>query len=261
MPTSPHPMDLLFSSLSLSPASSLTSLDLNDCNLKAISNDIGSLFSLEYLDLSENDFVCLPESIIRLSKLTQMRLNNCTSLRSLPKLPLNIEFVEADDCVSLEMLEDQLIPKDSLELYIYLCNCFKLAEIQSLTDWFISGIEKSLKSLSLPLSLPLSVQKIESYPYKKNEIVIPGSEISEWFSHQSKGTKVNIEQPAHLCNQWMGIAICVVFCSLDISRCLECLLTANGKRMSIGYCGSCEKVVSSDHLWLIYLTPQLFNKK
>ena len=62
MPTSPHPMDLLFSSLS--GASSLTHLSLNDCNLKAISNDIGSLFSLKWLELSGNDFVCLPESII-----------------------------------------------------------------------------------------------------------------------------------------------------------------------------------------------------
>nr|POE57591.1 hypothetical protein CFP56_32924 [Quercus suber] len=95
MPTSPHPMDLLLSSLSLSNcASSLTNLFLNDCNLKAISNDIGSLFSLIWLDLSGNDFVCLPESIIQLLKLKLMNLNNRTSLRSLPKLPLNIAEVE-----------------------------------------------------------------------------------------------------------------------------------------------------------------------
>ncbi|KAK9995076.1 hypothetical protein SO802_024779 [Lithocarpus litseifolius] len=250
MPTSPHTIDLLFSSLSLSPASSLTSLYLIDCNLKAISSDIGSLFSLEYLDLSGNDFVCLPESIIRLSNLKWMNLNNCTSLRSLPKLPLNIEWVEAEGCISLEMLPDPLKPSDSLNPSLRLRNCFKLAEIQSLTDRFISGIEKSLKSLSLSLSLP-----------RKNEIVIPGSEISEWFSHQSKGAKVKIKEPSHLCNQWMGIAICVVFCSPHSSFFLDCWLTANGKRMSIDSFSSGEKVLSSDHLWLIYLTPQLFSKK
>ena len=114
MPTSPHPIDLLLSSLSLSPASSLDWLDLRDCNLKAIPNDIGYLFSLELLDLSGNDFVCLPESIIRLSRLRWMKLNNCTSLRSLPKLPLNIERVEAEGCISLEMLPDPLKPSDSL---------------------------------------------------------------------------------------------------------------------------------------------------
>ena len=95
MPTSPHPIDLLFSSLSLSPASSMYWLDLRDCNLKAVPNDIGSLCSLTWLFLSGNDFVCLPESIIRLSKLKWMELNNFTSLRSLPKLPLNIQRVEA----------------------------------------------------------------------------------------------------------------------------------------------------------------------
>ncbi|KAK4570777.1 hypothetical protein RGQ29_029574 [Quercus rubra] len=113
MPTSPHPIDLLFSSLSLSPASSLFTLDLTDCNLKAIPKDIGSLFSLTWLVLSGNDFVCLPESIIRLSKLKWMELNNCTSLRSLPKLPLNIQRVEAGGCISLEMLPDPLKPSGS----------------------------------------------------------------------------------------------------------------------------------------------------
>ena len=121
--SSPHPIDLLLSSLS--GATSLTHLYLDNCNLKAISNDIGSLFSLLLLDLSGNDFVCLPESIIRLSNLKSMKLTNCTSLRSLPELPLKIEFVGAGDCTSLEMLEDELKPKDSLELYIDLCNCFK----------------------------------------------------------------------------------------------------------------------------------------
>ncbi|XP_050273670.1 disease resistance protein RUN1-like isoform X2 [Quercus robur] len=189
MPTSPHPMDLLFSSLSLSPASCLIELNLSGCNLKAISNDIGSLFSLYGLELSGNDFVCLPESVIRLSKLKRMRLNNCTSLRSLPKLPLNIAEVEAEGCISLEMLADPLKQSDSLEPSLYLHNCFKLADNQSCIDWFISGIKKSLK---LSPSLPLSFLE------KKYDIVIPGSEIPEWFSHQRVGNEVKIKLPSHL---------------------------------------------------------------
>ena len=168
MPTSPHPMDLLFSSLSLSGASYLTYLDLNDCNLKAISNDIGSLFSLQILHLSGNDFVWLLESIIQLSKLELMKLNNCISLRSLPKLPLNIEYVEAKGFISLEMLVDPLKPSDSLEPSLYLQNCFQLAHNQSCIDWFISGIKKYLK---LSPSLPLSFLE------KKYNIVIPRKEI------------------------------------------------------------------------------------
>ncbi|KAK9994669.1 hypothetical protein SO802_024372 [Lithocarpus litseifolius] len=150
MPRSPDPMDLLF--FSLSGACSLIGLNLSDCNLKAISNDIGSLFSLELLDLSGNDFVCLLESIIQLSKLKWVVLDNCTSLRSLPKLPLNIESIYAEGCISLEMLPGQLKSRDSLEPSLSLRNCFKLADNQSCIDWFILGIKKSLKiSLSLPL--------------------------------------------------------------------------------------------------------------
>ena len=144
------PWTFLFSSLS--GACSLTGLNLSDCNLKAISDDISSLFSLELLDLSGNDFVCLPKSIIQLSKLKWVVLYNCTSLRSLPKLPLNIESIYAVGCVSLEMLPDQLKSRDSLEPSLFLHNCFKLADNQSCIDWFILGIKKSLKiSLSLPL--------------------------------------------------------------------------------------------------------------
>ncbi|XP_075648047.1 TMV resistance protein N-like [Castanea sativa] len=258
MPTIPHPIDLLFSSLSLSPASSLRYLDLEDCNLKAISNDIGSLFSLELLDLSGNDFVCLPESIIRLSKLTLMNLNNCTSLRSLPKLPLNILRVEAGGCISLEMLPDPLKPSDSLEPSLCLQNCFQLADNQSCVDWFISGIKKSLK---LSPSLPLPVLK--PYHYYPYVIVIPGSEIPEWFSHQSMGNEVKIKQPSHLCKN-VGIAICVVFCTIDdphqVIPDLSYYLIANGKTIPIDNYLSIVKL-SSDHVSLAYVVPQFFDEE
>ena len=221
----------------------MTRLLLDHCNLTAIPDDIGSLVSLEWLVLDGNDFDCLPESIIQLSKLKWMHLNNCTSLRSLPKLPLNIELVEAKGCTSLEMLPDPLKPSDSLEPSLDLENCFKLDDNQSCTDWFISGIKKSLK---LSPSLPLSVLK-ESY-----NIVFPGIEIPEWFSHQNMGKEVKIKLPSHLCKN-VGIAICVVCPTLDYS------LTANGRCISI-VSGTVVQF-SSDHLQLVYVTPQFFDEK
>ncbi|KAK4570780.1 hypothetical protein RGQ29_029575 [Quercus rubra] len=254
MPTSPHPIDLLFSSLSLSPASSLYWLDLTDCNLKAIPNDIGSLFSLTLLNLSGNDFVCLPESIIRLSKLESMFLNNCTSLRSLPKLPLNIKRVAAGGCISLEMLPDPLKQSDSLEPSLGLQNCFQLADNQSCIDRFISGIKKYLK---LTPSLPLSVLKTKSY--RSYGIVIPGSEIPEWFTHQSMGIEVKIKQPSHLCKK-VGIAFCVVFSHQSMwDRCFKYSLIANGK--SIDFYVSSDDKVSSDHVSLVYVVPQYLDEE
>ena len=48
-------------------------------------------------------------------------------------------------------------------------------------------------------------------------MVIPRSVIPKWFRYQCMGAEVNIKEPScHLCtNEWMGIAICVVFCSLS----------------------------------------------
>ena len=242
MPTSPQPIDLLFSSLSQSPASSLTSLLLSYCNLTTISNDLGSLVSLKWLALDGNDFVCLPESIIRLSKLERLELNHCTSLRSLPKLPLNVECVEAAHCISLEMLPDPLKPSDSLEPILDLQNCFKLADNQSCTDRFISGIKKSL---TLPLSLPPVF--IKSYYY----IFFPGSEIPEWFSHQNMGKEVKIKLPSHLCKN-VGIAICVVCPTRNYS------LTVNGKEIYIAGGGYAR--VPSDHLSLVYVVPRYLDE-
>ena len=59
-------------------------LDLRDCDLQSIPSDLDCLFSLDTLNLSGNKFECLPESIIQLSKLKTIDLNDCMRLRSLP---------------------------------------------------------------------------------------------------------------------------------------------------------------------------------
>jgi Leucine-rich repeat (LRR) protein len=152
-PRSPDPIDLLLSSLS--SACSLTKLDLSDCNLTVIPNDIGGLFPLKRLILSGNDFVCLPESINRLSNLIWMELENCTSLRSLSKLPLNIEGIEARGCISLEMLSDPFESNDLPRLFLQ--DCFKLADNQGFIDIFFAWITKILQvCLSLTHILSLS---------------------------------------------------------------------------------------------------------
>ena len=95
-------------------------------------------------------------------------------------------------------------------------------------------------------------------------MVFPGSEIPEWFSHQCMGDEVHIMEPfSHLCNDWIGIAVCVVFCSLPNYPVLFCL-RANGRDMHFTgknerawACRIDEKMVAlSDHIWLLYLLPQ-----
>lgn len=90
--------------------SSLTNLNLSGCNLMdgGIPNDLGNLVLLKKLDLSDNNFVHLPQSISQLSKLESLYMRNCSKLQLLPKkLPLSLRHVNADDCQSLTDYPDQ----------------------------------------------------------------------------------------------------------------------------------------------------------
>jgi Leucine-rich repeat (LRR) protein len=152
----------------------LWNLNLSDCNLKAIPNDIGSLSSLKCLNLSGNKLVCLPESLCQLSHLWNLNLSknnlkclpesigqsrlakidvsDCTRLKSLPKLPSYINYIYAQGCKSLEMNPDLLRPNKVS--WLHLQNCFKLSETQGLIDYFIAIIKRNPRvSLSLSLSL------------------------------------------------------------------------------------------------------------
>ncbi|XP_062003645.1 uncharacterized protein LOC133721126 isoform X1 [Rosa rugosa] len=83
---------------------SLTTLNLGGCNLAegAIPHDIGDLFSLQSLDLSENNIFSVPESISQISELTEISLYKCSKLRSLPKdLPSSLRNVNVRDCPML----------------------------------------------------------------------------------------------------------------------------------------------------------------
>ncbi|XP_031250587.1 disease resistance-like protein DSC1 [Pistacia vera] len=130
----------------LSGLITLKILDLSDCNLLhgAIPNDIGSLCSLEELNLSGNNFDTLPPSINQLMKLEILWLERCKKLQSLPELPPQIVVLGAQDCTSLERLSP---PEQStsrgIELYFY--NCFKLVENYGsdltviVEDWCCAG--------------------------------------------------------------------------------------------------------------------------
>ena len=147
---------------------------------------------------------------------------------------------------------------------------------------FFAVIKKS-PQVSLSLSLSLTHTHTQSskhhlcvfqglspnYHGEKYDVVFPGSEMPEWFSHQCIGDEVNIMEPfSHLSNEWIGIAICTVFCSLPSLQkhagSVRFGLRTNGKDMSFanieGRCSryyiSKDTVALSDHIWLSYLLPQ-----
>nr|XP_023879097.1 disease resistance protein RML1B-like [Quercus suber] len=143
----------------------------------AVPNVIGCLSSLTNLNLKGNNFVSLLEDIIRLSKLDSLYLSGCTNLRSLPQLPLSIDYLGAEGCTSLETLP--LRPKEDFHPHLYLLNGFKLNDNQDYGGMFLTMLRRYIQRPDLGLQ----------------NILIPGSRILKWFSHQSEGPSLNLQEP------------------------------------------------------------------
>uniref|UniRef100_A0A2N9FJ87 TIR domain-containing protein n=1 Tax=Fagus sylvatica TaxID=28930 RepID=A0A2N9FJ87_FAGSY len=107
-------------------------LDLRDCNIWEIPNDIGCLSSLYKLDLSGNNFDSLPESISELPHLYWFHLEGCKRLRALPDIPSTTSGVNVNNCtaISLKKLPGERDPcRDTFTRFTLHClNCFKLME-------------------------------------------------------------------------------------------------------------------------------------
>ena len=131
-------------------------LDLRDCNLQSIPSSFRCLSSLYTLNPSGNKFECLLESIIQLSKLKTIDLNDCIRLRSLPLLPSSTSLVGVAGCNSLETLPNRLILDKLHQPPLYLFNCFKLAGNQGWSDMFFKNAIWRYSGLSLSLYTFLS---------------------------------------------------------------------------------------------------------
>jgi hypothetical protein len=121
---------------------------------------------------------------------------------------------------------------------------------------YFATIKKQLQGLSL------------QYPDNRYDLVIPGSEIPEWFTHQSMGDEANIKEPSNLCNEWMGIALCIVFCahpnpqSDEQYGLLHFRFTVNENENLIVSSFGFLKIshVLPDQLWLFYLTSSFIHE-
>ncbi|XP_021809133.1 TMV resistance protein N-like [Prunus avium] len=249
----PDPLSLVLASLK--DLRFLKHLNLKDCNLceGAIPEDIGLLSSLETLNLEGNLFVSLPASISGLSKLRMFTLKNCKRLQKLPSLPSNgpLDFyVFTDNCTSLKIFPDSSRMCGVTETWITSFNCFSLVDDQGSSFVIYSTLKKFLQESPRSLSF--------------FTIVIPGSEIPEWFNNQSVGDSVIETLPSDSNSKWMGFAICALFVPVqEISATatkrnfidFRCLYTSNTLAGPV-YSMIVDAVASSDHLWLILLSRQ-----
>ncbi|KAK8527402.1 hypothetical protein V6N12_054615 [Hibiscus sabdariffa] len=233
----------------------LNSLLLDDCNLLdgAIPNGISSLSSLSYLSLSDNNFITLPTTLGRLSKLTFLILTDCKRLKSLPDLPANVRL-SVDGCASLEEvpIPTTVCNYPSSYGYINALSCFKLAE----TNDVITMLKRSLKVVAKERTGNFS-------------IFIPGSEIPPWFSYQtdeSSNSIIKMPLPPNFLNdcQILGFAFCFVFSSnfdYDPGRLdfINFKSTIHGRNFSCKVGGiryhleAGSRRVTEDHRWLYFM--------
>ncbi|KAG4123195.1 hypothetical protein ERO13_D11G312672v2, partial [Gossypium hirsutum] len=182
---------------SLTGLSKLGFLDLSNCNMCTLGESdilgyISGLSSLVHLGLSGNNFISIPSSLTRLSELQFLGLSYCKMLKSLPEIPTRLGHVCLDGCSALEVCN--LVDSAAFRAI----NCFKLAE--------------NINALTLREAFANS--------RKKFDIIMPGSEIPEWFSQQTSAFSINIPLPINLQkdSQWIGVACCCIFVSNDASR-------------------------------------------
>ncbi|XP_024197234.2 disease resistance protein RPP2B-like [Rosa chinensis] len=252
--------------LPISGLCNLTYLNLSNCNLGegAFANEFGYFPSLVTLNLSGNNFVRIPSGIRLLSKLENFNLENCKRLQELSDLPSNsILDLRADGCTSLRYLFDASNLNRLNKSYFNFINCFNLNGNQGrnniafeiLKTFMYQGISNNRETF---------------------QIVIPGSNISEWFTDRRVGCSLSVSVPAHWNNsRVLGFALCAVFVihelrvdkryinefkTFNATHHLVCCLKLNGRelqvygrqpafRFSEEFCK-----VESDHLWLFYVS-------
>ncbi|KAI4332395.1 hypothetical protein L6164_017306 [Bauhinia variegata] len=140
---------------------SLRTLDLQNCNLSEVNflTDIEHFPALSKLYLNENNITTIPACLHKLAKLSYLNMSNCKLLQEIPKLPADMGEIDAYGC-------------ESLQIY---------SQFESMPRGGTHG-DQVMSMLREAYDLIQGELGFSGKP--KLEILIPGSEIPGWFSHQ-----------------------------------------------------------------------------
>ncbi|KAG5232611.1 TMV resistance protein [Salix suchowensis] len=178
---------------SLNCSSQLTGLDLSYRGLSdgEIFIDLGSLSTLQELNLSGNKFFNMPSGIGRLPMLKYLLVKDCTNLLSVSELPSSLKKLDAVDCSALERLKIQSNKIPSL----YVSGCKKLIEIEGMEvmrkRWVIVSEDRRNLSNDLKKSLVQALCKGDEYDI----IIAHDGEMPGLFSHRGVGSSLSFHVP------------------------------------------------------------------
>ncbi|KAL6285073.1 hypothetical protein ACE6H2_009463 [Prunus campanulata] len=203
-------------------------LSLAYCNLSEVPTDLCILSSLQYLNLSGNPILNLPENMNGLIMLQTLLLENCKELQMLPELPPNLKSLQASFCTSLKRVTNVPNKFRSLELMFY--QCMMLVEVKS--SFNINPLRnidiEIIQEMGLFNLESIESAEVEMINYSTNttrkgplqglyecgifSIFLHGSKIPDWFSYRSMGNSVlSIIIPSHLNRKIRGLNACVVY--------------------------------------------------
>ena len=121
----------------------------------------------------------------------------------------------------------------------------------------------SIMKIMVCMFQEISKKSLKFYSDVGFNIVIPGSEVPKWFTHQSVGDTVSARVTHQNENKWIGIAVCGVPKSCPcFETYLFCEILLNGHYVSFVCVGHCNRYVKfkSDHLWMSYMPSQTFSE-
>ncbi|KAJ6348966.1 hypothetical protein OIU77_006537 [Salix suchowensis] len=174
------------------PMKSLTFLKLDNTGIKEIpSSSFKHMISLVTLSLCGTLIKELPLSIKDMVRLRNLALDK-TLIKTLPELPPSLTSLTAPDCESLETTMISINTIGSLRDVLNFGNCFKLDQKAQIA------------------AMHLKIQSGEKIALDRIQMVLPGSEIPEWFGDKGIGSLLTIQLPSN-CHQLKGIAFCLVF--------------------------------------------------
>ncbi|XP_038719759.1 disease resistance protein RPS6-like isoform X3 [Tripterygium wilfordii] len=166
------------------------------------------LSSVERLNLSGNNFQKIPVAIKQLTNLIHLNLEDCRRLQSLPELPMNIQFIYAANCISLEMVASPLSTaargvfdscKAQDDTVFHFPNCWKLD--QNARNSIVADVESRL--LHGKAIYPESIVNTGVA-----NIIFPGGDVPDWFKYKSGESSLTAKLPPHWCNAEL---FCLVF--------------------------------------------------
>ncbi|XP_050254804.1 disease resistance protein Roq1-like [Quercus robur] len=229
----------------------LENLILSDCSkIKRIPEFARNMERLTKLHLDGTTITKFPSSIEHLTNLASLHLRDCKNLVCLPTIICSfksLKDINVGGCLKLDNLAQSLL------------------NVKSLEELNVSGV--TFREPPFSIVLLKNLKGLYSAPKNKRpratcRLLIPGSEISKWFSHQSVGNIVNA-QVTHS-KEWMGMAVCSILSFHDLHPnslcCFDCYIEVNkqeGARESAYFVNTFGHI-DSLHLWMLYFPSHCF---